>query len=158
MVVTYQLLDSKYRLMSWRPASDIETNFKAIFDAIISGALIPAIVCSLVLDHIRYYRSFKSSRPDVCAITFTQAIYPTIIIVLVALNRSHIEKGLSQHLESMPTPRLAITANTIERRDTMPDYRRSEVLVIEGGGRGLVCAVGMEDVRKPIEWKVDSVV
>ena len=95
---------------------------------------------------------------DVCAITFTQAIYPTIIIVLVALNRSHIEKGLSQHIESMPTPRLAITANTMETRYTAPDYRRSEVLVIDGDGQGLRWAVSTEDASKPIKLEVDSVV
>ena len=50
---------------------------------------------------------------NVCDITFTQAIYPTIIIVLVALNRSHIEKGFTHHLESLPTPHITVTVDTI---------------------------------------------
>ena len=43
-----------------------------------------------------------------------QAIYPTIIIVLVALNRSHMERGLTQHLESLPTPHIALTVDAME--------------------------------------------
>ncbi|KAI1795718.1 hypothetical protein LXA43DRAFT_1080150 [Ganoderma leucocontextum] len=61
------------------------------------------------------------------------AIYPTIIIVLVALDRSHMERGLTQHLESLPTPNLALTVNstaTIPHENRL--YRGPEVLVIDG--------------------------
>ncbi|KAM5536418.1 hypothetical protein V8D89_009854 [Ganoderma adspersum] len=41
------------------------------------------------------------------------AIYPAIIIVFVALNKSHMEKGLTQHLESLPTPHITFSADRI---------------------------------------------
>ncbi|KAI1791197.1 hypothetical protein LXA43DRAFT_1012811 [Ganoderma leucocontextum] len=71
------------------------------------------------------------------------AIYPAFIIALVALNRSHIEKGSTQPLESLPTPHVAVTLNTIA---TSPHERRShpqsEVLVIDGQELG--CGNGSE--------------
>ena len=40
-------------------------------------------------------------------------MYLTIMIDLVAFSRSHMERGLTQHLESLPTPYLALMINTM---------------------------------------------
>ena len=65
----------------------------------------------------------------------------------MALNRSHLANGLSQHLESLPTPHLAVTLNTISpnsRENGM--YGRAEVLVIDGEGLG--CGGRLEEPGK----------
>ncbi|KAM5531385.1 hypothetical protein V8D89_014948 [Ganoderma adspersum] len=73
------------------------------------------------------------------------AIYPAFIIVLVALNRSHIEKGLTQNMQSVPTPNIAITINTLtpSGHDGRSPGMMSEVLAIDG--RGLGSAYALED-------------
>ena len=81
----------------------------------------------------RFFDS-KSGCPDADA--FFQAIYPAIIIVLVALNSSHMERGLTQNLESVPTPHLALTIDTVAaslRESRL--HRTSEVLVIDNSQR-----------------------
>ncbi|PIL28079.1 hypothetical protein GSI_09832 [Ganoderma sinense ZZ0214-1] len=89
------------------------------------------------------------------------AIYPTIIIVLVALNKSHIERGISQHLDAVPTPCLATEVHTVDTNlyeDQAPT--RSEVLVI--GRPKSVCgssALELEDERRCMdeEWKPEGI-
>ena len=44
--------------------------------------------------------------------SISQAIYPTIIIVFVALNRSHVEKVLTYN-GSMPTPHLSLAVGPV---------------------------------------------
>ncbi|PIL28049.1 hypothetical protein GSI_09801 [Ganoderma sinense ZZ0214-1] len=90
VVLAYQVCEFRYISHdSYNPstsatssAAEEEYRFLSIFGVIVTGAFVPAI-----------------------------AIYPTVIIVLVALNRSHVERGLTrtQHLESLPTPHLALT-------------------------------------------------
>ena len=54
-----------------------------------------------------------------------------------------MERGISQHLESMPTPDLALTVNTIATGlHENHSRRRSEVLVFDGPGLG--CGDGLE--------------
>ncbi|KAM5536749.1 hypothetical protein V8D89_009588 [Ganoderma adspersum] len=93
----------------------VETNsgnntFWDIFDVIIKGALVPLI-----------------------------AIYPTIIIVLVALNRSHVENGMASTGQTsssgasirLTTVRVDTTvASHYEHHHQSPLPRRSEVLII----------------------------
>ena len=77
----------------------------------------------------RFFDS-KSGCPDADA--FFQAIYPAIIVVLVALNSSHMERRLTQNFESIPTPHLALTIDTVAaslRESHL--HRTSEVLVID---------------------------
>ena len=75
-----------------------------------------------------------------------QAIYPMVIIVFVALNRSHMDKGLlPEHLQSLPTPNIAITINTAFTRESRLS-RRSEVLGIDLHERSSGCIDdGVED-------------
>ena len=76
----------------------------------------------------------------------------------MALNRSHLANGLSQHLESLPTPHFTVTLNTItpnSRENGM--YGRAEVLVIDG--EGLECGGRLEESGKftgdDSEWKAE---
>ncbi|KAM5536425.1 hypothetical protein V8D89_009861, partial [Ganoderma adspersum] len=82
-----------------------------------SGAIYSAIWSVIVAFQVRHYRDVNSLRLSTQESSFLDyfgvmmngglipaiAIYPTIIIVLVALNKSHMEGGISQHLESVPT-------------------------------------------------------
>ncbi|PIL32081.1 hypothetical protein GSI_06786 [Ganoderma sinense ZZ0214-1] len=87
VVLAYQVCEFRYISQDYSnptPSTAEEYRFLSILGVVVIGAFVPAI-----------------------------AIYPTIIVVLVALNRSHMEHGLTQHLESLPTPNLALTVDTI---------------------------------------------
>lgn len=64
------------------------------------------------------------------------------------LKKSHIEKGFSQHMQSLPTPQLtplptdALTTSQMENRST---WKLSETLVISG--QGLRRGGELEDLR-----------
>ena len=98
--------------------------FDGVFRVIVEGALVPAIVCpSGSMHRVNAVSHFAST-------VLYQAIYPTLIIVLVAFHKSHTEKALTRHLSDIPTPHLA-TLNTIttnHHNSTFP--RRSEVLAM----------------------------
>ncbi|PIL28078.1 hypothetical protein GSI_09831 [Ganoderma sinense ZZ0214-1] len=126
VVVAYQV--DHYLEVNLLNTPSLETaNFINYFVVIMNGGLIPLI-----------------------------AIYPTVIIVLVTLNRSLVERGISQNLESVPTPHLA----TIDVSITNPSLRQSqarrtaEILVI--GSRESLCggALELEDerMRTSEEW------
>nr|VWO96162.1 Ketoreductase CTB6 (EC (Cercosporin toxin biosynthesis cluster protein 6) [Ganoderma boninense] len=115
VVLAYQICQSQDISRNYyNPAasSHEEYRFMSVFSIVVDGALVPAI-----------------------------AIYPTIIIVLVALNRSHIERGLTQHLESLPTLNLALTVDTlatslcasrVDRRLEVPVKEDAEVRPLTG--------------------------
>ena len=65
-----------------------------------------------------------------------------VIIVLVALNRSHMEKGLlPEHLQSLPTPNITITVDTDTTVTTGESglRTRSEALAIDLDEQSLGC-------------------
>ena len=107
-----------------------ETRFLSILNVIVHGVLIPAIV-----------RIFPS--PDLKPLSLLlfiylmQAIYPTVVIILVALNRTQLATKCTQYIESpspSPTPRpvVQIETVTVSRRDgSSPD-----VLALRGQGGG----------------------
>ncbi|KAI1791468.1 hypothetical protein LXA43DRAFT_430451 [Ganoderma leucocontextum] len=173
LLVGYKAWESRRRLRGYLVAggSQVEKLFALLIE---SGAVYCAIWGIVVAYEIIAYDSIPSNMPavgfsffDIFSILFDGAlapvvtIYPTIIIVLVALNRSHIEKGLSQHLESLPTPHIAVTVNTIMTSERTP-HRMSEVLVIDSDGQGLGFGDGVEDSdastrRTSNEWKADAI-
>lgn len=129
VVVVWQIGDSQ---------KDIETHagshsFWDIFKVIIDGALVPLIV-----------RPYTLTATDHCCISVSpQAIYPTVIIVLVALNRSHVENGMASTGQTSSSGTASIRLTTV-RVDTATashyDHqppRRSEVLIIGERGFGL---------------------
>ncbi len=64
-----------------------------------------------------------------------QAIYPTVVIILVALNRSQAERRFTRELESSsppPSTRLVVNIETVTM--SRQDGSSSEVLAV--GGRG----------------------
>ena len=82
-------------------------SFWYIFGLIVDGSLVPIIV--------RLTSPFCA--PIIQLYLYSQAIYPTIIIILVALNRSHMESGLIKATESslsatVPLRQLTITVDT----------------------------------------------
>ena len=74
-----------------------------------------------------------------------QAIYPTVIIVLVSLNRSHVENGMASTGETTSTSGASIRLTTVRIDTTTASHfdrghhqpRRSEVLVINEREFGL---------------------
>ena len=102
--------------------------------------------------------------PDIDAVPLYQAIYPTVIIVLVALNRSYMERGLTQHLKSFPTPHIAPTVRTVATRlhesrsqgrpDVLP-AAISERPEEHGCGEGLEHGCNTSR-RTSEEWKVEG--
>ena len=77
------------------PSSTNDVEFLNISSALLSGALVPAIV-RLVFQHTHTLcRSYSSSLPPSIMIPIPQAICPVFIVALIALNRSHIEKGFT---------------------------------------------------------------
>ncbi|KAM5536435.1 hypothetical protein V8D89_009871 [Ganoderma adspersum] len=111
-------------------------SFLDIFRVFMSGAVVPAV-----------------------------AIYPAFIIVLVALNRSHIEKGLTQNMQSVPgTPNIAITINTLtpSGHDGRSPGMMSEVLAIDRRGLGSAYALEDRSTRTSAELeqnvKVDGII
>lgn len=70
--------------------------------------------------------------------------------MLVALNRSHIEKGLTQHLESLPTPHVTVMADAITA--TLHEGGRQEQLpVLVTDEQGLHYGDGEDSKSK--EWR-----
>ncbi|PIL28066.1 hypothetical protein GSI_09819 [Ganoderma sinense ZZ0214-1] len=93
--------------------------FLDIFAVIANGVLIPIIVRSTspnmpagAITHSHHLLFARDDVPPDHRDLF-QAIYPTVVIIFVALNKSHMEKGFTQHLESVPTPHITSTADTI---------------------------------------------
>ena len=81
-----------------------------------------------------------------------------IIIVRVVQGRSYIERGLLQHLDSVPTPHLEVTVNTIvTNEDTQ--HQMSEVLITDPDGQGLDRTDEVEeaDMRTNKEWKYEPI-
>ena len=82
-----------------------------------------------------------------------QAIYPMIIIVLVALGRSHMEKGLlPEHLQSLPTPNLTLMVNTTLTRQSGLCTSRLEALGIDLDEQSLRCGDSVEDSDTSERW------
>ncbi|KAI1786143.1 hypothetical protein LXA43DRAFT_1034827 [Ganoderma leucocontextum] len=92
-------------------STPVADGFLSVFNVVVSGAIVPLI-----------------------------AIYPAFIIVLVALDRSHMEKGLTQDHWSVPTPHISrVTIDTMTARPHESGSRSrshwgsgSEVLAIDG--------------------------
>ncbi|KAI1781837.1 hypothetical protein LXA43DRAFT_597966, partial [Ganoderma leucocontextum] len=169
LLVGYKAWESRRRLRGYLVAggSQVEKLFALLVE---SGAVYCAIWGVVVAYQFTGYipsnlTAVELSFVDVFSVLFNGAlvpvvaIYPTIIIVLVALNRSHMEKGLSQHLESLPTPHIAVTVNTVMTSERTP-HRMSEVLVIDSDRHGAGCGDGVEDAstRTSKEWKADPLV
>ncbi|KAM5535325.1 hypothetical protein V8D89_011010, partial [Ganoderma adspersum] len=161
LLVAYKSWQSRWRLKGYLftniGGSQVE-KFLALLTE--SGAIYCAIWSAVVAFQISLYNPMHSSggSGDLIfikyftiimdgALVHVIAIYPTIIIVLVALNKSHMERAISQHLESIPTPHLANTADTeTTSLDEGPSSRRrSGVLVFDGQEAGL--EGGSEDWR-----------
>ena len=112
-----------------------ETRFLSILNVIVHGVLIPAIVCLSLSPGLK---PLLPIIPWLLFIYLLQAIYPTVVIILVALNRTQLATRCTQYIESpspSPTPRpvVQIETVTVSRRDgSSPD-----VLALrgEGGGR-----------------------
>ena len=71
-----------------------------------------------------------------------------IIIVLVALDRSHMEKGLlPEHLQSLPTPNITIAVDTDITVTTRESglRTRSEALAIDLDEQSLGCGDSVVD-------------
>ncbi|PIL28063.1 hypothetical protein GSI_09815 [Ganoderma sinense ZZ0214-1] len=97
LIVAYQISDYDFN-RNLGPASDAEVAFLDVFGVIINGALVPII-----------------------------AIYPIFIIVLVASNKSHVEKGILR-LQSVQTP--VVTVDTTDSTSQFDGFspQRSSVL------------------------------
>lgn len=83
-----------------------------------------------------------------------------IVIVLVAQGQSYIKRGLLQHLDSVPTPHLEVTVNTIvTSEDSDTQHQMSEVLITDPDGQGLDRTDEVEeaDMRTNKEWKSESI-
>lgn len=106
------------------------------------GALVPLIVRPAPL----LYRSILRAS----IFCYLQAIYPTIIIVLVALNRSHVENGFMKSSSSRITlgpealrpPTAVANATVTTCYDSQPRDDTETVLVI--GGQEWLCDSGSE--------------
>lgn len=113
----------------------------------LNGALVPAIVRPFSQRTQTLGHLYSPPLPPSIVVPIPQAIYPVFITALVALNRSHIEKGFTQHLESLLTPHIAVTPNPTA---TSPRERRSyqrsgsEALVIDGEGLECGSREGLE--------------
>lgn len=68
--------------------------------------------------------------------TYRQAIYPTVIIVLIALNRSHVENGFMKSSQITLGPEAVrpltvdVNATVITARDGQPGEETETVLII----------------------------
>ncbi|KAM5531991.1 hypothetical protein V8D89_014325 [Ganoderma adspersum] len=105
VIVAYQFSNYYYG-RSVVTGPDSEVHFLDIFGVIMAGALVPVI-----------------------------AIYPTFIIVLVASNRSHMEKGLTRSAQSVPAsthPGNTVAIGCSENRAA----RRPSVLLISRSRQG----------------------
>ena len=68
-----------------------------------------------------------------------------------------MDRGLSRHLESIPTPHLAMTVNTITiSPHESHNYQTMEVSVIDRQEWG--CGRDLEDAMRPTgeEWKAEG--
>ncbi|PIL36318.1 hypothetical protein GSI_00006 [Ganoderma sinense ZZ0214-1] len=75
------------------------SSFWVVYGDMIAGALVPVIVSvDLHLPGIPYPRSLPSSADEMNGLSL-QAMYPNVIVVLVALNRSQIERGFGAERE-----------------------------------------------------------
>ena len=81
-----------------------QSSFWAEGGVLIEGCLVPLIVSP--------YPSTKSSLLDLNDPHTYQAIYPTVIIVLVALNKSGVENGFKPS-EAAGPPGIAVTVETV---------------------------------------------
>ncbi|PIL28082.1 hypothetical protein GSI_09836 [Ganoderma sinense ZZ0214-1] len=135
VLLTFQVANLYNRAVDEPPAVYVLD----IFAVITNGALIPMIVrstpspCTLrrVLTRPATFR-LAFAPGDAHPGRAFQAIYPTVVIIFVALNKSHMEKGLTQHLESLPTPNITCMA---DRTSSSRDGERSpaELSVIDDG-------------------------
>ena len=107
-------------------ATPVTAGFLNVFNVFMAGGLVPLIVRPL-------------SPPDSMTVTTlssiaghgVQAIYPASIIVLVALNRSHVEKGLTQNPRDITVPTPHVSAILARVRDGAGDGSRWRVIVSE---------------------------
>ncbi|PIL28054.1 hypothetical protein GSI_09806 [Ganoderma sinense ZZ0214-1] len=99
VIVAYQVT-KYYTNNTFSPESKSEVSFLSIFGVIMSGMFVPVI-----------------------------AIYPTLIIVLVASNRSHVEKGLAPSAEPIPMSTRTGDTATAAHSKTRPGQRSSVLLI-----------------------------
>ncbi|PIL28050.1 hypothetical protein GSI_09802 [Ganoderma sinense ZZ0214-1] len=117
LLVGYKAWESRRRLRGYFVAGTRASQVEKLFSLLIeSGAVYSAIWAVVVAWQAGEY---KPSSPSPSMVRFLDifglvvqsallpiiAIYPALIIVLVALHRSHVEKALSQ--DDIPTPHLS---------------------------------------------------
>ncbi|PIL28972.1 hypothetical protein GSI_09019 [Ganoderma sinense ZZ0214-1] len=118
--------ESRKRLRGYLVAGPRAAQVEKLFALLIeSGALYSALWVVIVGFQVGQYRFIQTASLDYqegffdivgvimngCLVPL-MAMYPTVIIVLVGLKRSHIERGLSQHVQSLPTPHLSLVGDT----------------------------------------------
>ncbi|KAM5536427.1 hypothetical protein V8D89_009863 [Ganoderma adspersum] len=158
-LIGYKAWQMRRRLRGYLVAKIGGSQVEKLFAVLIeSGAVYCAIWAVVVVFQVAEYNATMALGParasflDILsvfmggAVVPAVAIYPAFIIVLVALNRSHIEKGLTQNMQSVPTPNIAITINTLtpSGHDGRSLGMMSEVLAIDRRGLGSAYAA-LED-------------
>ncbi|PIL29565.1 hypothetical protein GSI_08201 [Ganoderma sinense ZZ0214-1] len=92
VVVAFQVGEHGVGHPASTPVTDTTDGFLNVFNVFMSGGLVPLI----------HSQAHRDPAPH------GQAIYPAFIIVLVALNRSPIDRGFSQqNADSVPTPHIS---------------------------------------------------
>ncbi|PIL33724.1 hypothetical protein GSI_04349 [Ganoderma sinense ZZ0214-1] len=127
LIVAFQISEFVYAKGGSALTPD-ESRFLGILNVVVHGILIPAI-----------------------------AIYPTVVIILVALGKAQVERKVMQQLESPTPPPLTRLVVNIETVTTTHYDDSSEVLVIGGHGDS-GREVGVASGRTSEEQKAEPVV
>ncbi|KAM5529994.1 hypothetical protein V8D89_016339 [Ganoderma adspersum] len=129
VVVSYQVTNYDYNhSTSWLPGPDSEVHFLDMFGVIMNGALVPVV-----------------------------AIYPMLIIVLVASNKSHMERGLTRSAQSVPISRHPVDTITTARSENR-SARRSSVLLINRSQPDYEDSTDDTSTSTREEWKLERII
>ncbi|PIL26704.1 hypothetical protein GSI_11231 [Ganoderma sinense ZZ0214-1] len=178
VLVGYKAWEARRRLRQYIVAGPVASQMEKVFALLVeSGAAYCALWAVVVAWQIGDYQTEVETNAgnntfwDIFGVIINDAlvpliaIYPTIIIVLVALNRSHVENGMASTGQTSSTG-ASIRLTTVRVDTTVASHhdhqlpRRSEVLVIgeREFGLGSISEAGASTHAVNDERKIDGII
>ncbi|KAM5545963.1 hypothetical protein V8D89_000089 [Ganoderma adspersum] len=158
LLVAYKAWESRTCLRGYLVAGPRTAQVKKLFVLIESGAIYSAFWTA----NPEYQEGFFNIVGVIMngTLVLLIAIYPTIIIILVELNRSHMERGLLRHAQSLSLPSLPVTFETCTTSHHGTRSTQSVTGMASMNDGRFRCGDGLGDARGPTseERKVEGII
>ena len=150
LVVSFQGIEYRVTLVVPYDESSTMARFANVINALVQGGLVPLIVCCAI-----------QNIGSILTESTPQAIYPTIIIVLIALNRSYTDKEFTlSAIDALPIfpirPPVIATGPTEFMPEDSPQCSGADVLDIRYRNPGEEEASEESSLHTIVEQKMES--